>query len=267
MFRKMFYALSIIALVWVALASSAMPTLAQGPKPAPPAGATQLAASADNDKLVADLAKALGLTNTAYEAWQLPADANWDGTFKYYSDQMAQAGWGGQGASQDFPGGKVGVWINQETNTALVIFFVASSGTVPSYNLAIFGTLAYATATKPPAPKPPAPKPPAPAGATQIGSTPDWDKLVGDFAQSIGWKEYAYEAWQRPATTTWDDTFKYYNDQMIQAGWNGQGVTQDFTGGKVGVWINPDTKSGLVIIFIASPDGTQPALDLAVIGK
>jgi len=79
--------------------------------------------------------------------------------------------------------------------------------------------------------------------------------------------EYAYEAWELPPTATWDDTFKYYADQLTQAGWSGQGLTQEISGGKIGVWVDQGTKSGVVIIFIASPDGKQPVIDLAVIGK
>jgi hypothetical protein len=121
---------------------SASPVLAQAPQPAPPIGATQLPASADMDKLVASVANILGLTNTTYEGWQLPASSTWDDTFKYYSDQMVQAGWSGQGVTQDFSGGKVGVWTNTATQTALVIFYLAGNNS--TYDLAIFGTVAAA---------------------------------------------------------------------------------------------------------------------------
>jgi hypothetical protein len=82
------------------------------PKPAPQPNATSVAKNADWDKIAGDAAKALGFTNYTYEAWQLPANSTWDDTFKYYSDQMAAAGWAGQGSVQDFEGGKVGAFVN-----------------------------------------------------------------------------------------------------------------------------------------------------------
>src|SRR5258708_39512187 len=102
-----------LAAIQRAFFASTRPIPAQGPKPesvpkiAPPIGATEVTNTPQWDKIAADAAKSLGLANFVYEAWQLPASSAWDDTFKYYSDQMAQAGWGGQGVTQDFEGGKV----------------------------------------------------------------------------------------------------------------------------------------------------------------
>ena len=83
-------------------------TLRAVQKPAPPPNATSVAKNADWDKMAGDAAKALGFTNYTYEARQLPENSTWDDTFKYYSDQMDAAGWGGQGSAQDFEGATSG---------------------------------------------------------------------------------------------------------------------------------------------------------------
>jgi len=121
---------------------------------------------------------------------------------------------------------------------------------------------APAASSKGAVPKP-APKPnskPAEKNAT-------WDKIAGDAAKALDFANYVYEAWELPANSTWDETFKYYSDQMAAAGWAGQGTVQDFEGGKVGAFVHTDTKTGLVIFFLASPDGTKSAYDLAIFGN
>jgi len=194
---------SALALTLVALALSALaaPAMAQRPKPAPPIGATQIPASPENDKYVADLGKTLGLVEVEYEAWELPATSTWDDTFKYYAEQMVQAGWTGQGVTQDFSGGKVGVWINADTKTALVIFYIASpDGTKAAFDLAIFGKVdssASAAPTATPTPSASSPsavgtKPAPPKDAKQVTGTGEWDKLVADLGKTLGWTEYAY---------------------------------------------------------------------------
>ncbi len=118
-----------------------------------------------------------------------------------------------------------------------------------------------------PAAKGAVPKPAAQPNSTAVAKDANWDKIAGDAAKSLGFANYTYEAWQLPATSTWDTTFKYYSDQMAAAGWSGQGSVQDFEGGKVGAFVNADTKTGLVIFFLASSDGTKPAYDLAIFGQ
>ncbi|WP_156341327.1 hypothetical protein [Pseudanabaena sp. 'Roaring Creek'] len=53
---------------------------------------------------------------------------------------------------------------------------------------------------------------------------------------------------------------------MKKAGWGGHGSEADIDGGKVGFFVNKDTKTGLAIFFVKSPDGTKPAFDLAIFG-
>jgi hypothetical protein len=117
-------------------------------------------------------------------------------------------------------------------------------------------------------PKPaPIPKPPPPIGAKSLADTPQWDKIAAGAAKTLGFANYVYDAWQLPPTTTWDDTFEYYSDQMVKLRWSGDPVEQvDITGGKVAAWMNADGKTGLVIVFIASTDGKAPAYDFAIFG-
>ncbi len=111
------------------------------------------------------------------------------------------------------------------------------------------------------------PKPAAQPNAKAVAKNANWDKIAGDAAKALGFANYVYEAWELPANSTWDDTFKYYSDQMAAAGWGGQGTVQDFEGGKVGAFVHADTKTGLVVFFLASPDGTKSAYDLAIFGN
>ena len=394
--------LALVAFVMFASLAMASPTLAQGPtgkgnvtKPKPPAQAKAVAGTADWDKLAADAATSLGFKNYVYEAWELPANSTWDDTVKYYNDQLKQAGWSGDGVTQDITGGKLGAWVDSTTSTGVVIVFVASpDGTKPAYDFAIFGlstptpkgnsawtalpatdalntsagalakamnstdyvvqafavpastqwsdvfkyyndqmtqagwsgqgveqqldsttklgvyydkntksglvvmlaqadastsvviavfgwTTAPTSGTTSSASssassssassstasvKGNVTKPKPPAQAKAVAGTADWDKLAADAATSLGFKNYVYEAWELPANSTWDDTFKYYNDQLKQAGWSGDGVTQDITGGKLGAWVDPTTSTGIVLVFVASPDGTKPAYDFAIFG-
>ena len=111
------------------------------------------------------------------------------------------------------------------------------------------------------------PHPAAQSNATPMTKTADTDKVAADIAKWQGFANFVYEAWQLPASATWDDTFNYYNDQMKQAQWDGQGSVEDFPGGTVGSWVNDSTKTGLVLLFVASPDSTKPAYTIAVFGQ
>jgi hypothetical protein len=397
-------------LVMLASLVIAGPTFAQGPtgkgnvtKPKPPAQAKSIAGTTEWDTLAAGAAQSLGFKNYVYEAWELPATSTWDETFKYYNDQMKQAGWSGDGVIQDITGGKVGAWVDATAKTGLVIIFVASpDGTKPAYDFAIFGVSAptpkgNTTWTRVPAnstldksvaglaqtigftdyvydaftvststtwddvlkyyneqmtsagwsgqgasqqidatttmgvfvdpnsksglvilgiadPNTPVvvavfgwvsssssssssasssatssasssasssatssasssatskttPKPAAQPNAKAATKTTDWDKVTAEVAKLLGFSNYVYEAWELPASTTWNDTFKYYSDQLASAGWSGQGVTQEFTGGTLGVFVDTTTKTGIVIFFIASPDNAKPAYALAIFGN
>ncbi|MBI4675174.1 MAG: hypothetical protein HY741_26330 [Chloroflexi bacterium] len=110
------------------------------------------------------------------------------------------------------------------------------------------------------------PKPPAPTGAKPLAGAPEWDELSQALAQSLGFEHSAYEAWELPPTTKWEDTYKYYGAQMEQLGWTGEGVEFDFWGSEVGAWVDPVTNTGLVVLFVPSPDGIKPAYALAIFG-
>ena len=111
------------------------------------------------------------------------------------------------------------------------------------------------------------PKPPPPIGAQSVADTPQWDKIAASTAQTLGFTNYVYDAWQLPPTSTWDDTFAYYNDQMTKLRWSGDPVAQEeVPGAKVAAWLNSDGKTGLVIVYVASADGKSPAYDFAIFG-
>ncbi len=135
-------------------------------------------------------------------------------------------------------------------------------------------SVSFAQGPTPPAQAPAAsaavPNPGAPIGAQSVANTSQWDTIAANAAKSLGFSNYVYEAWQLSATSTWDDTFNYYNNEMTQARWSGNPVVQQDIpggGGKVAAWLNPDGKTGLVIVFVNSPDGTQPAYDFAIFGE
>jgi hypothetical protein len=104
-------------------------------------------------------------------------------------------------------------------------------------------------------------------GGKQVANTPEMDKLAAQIAKWMGFKKSTYEAWQLPAKSTWDDTLAYYDDQMAQADWDGEGITEEYNGMNLGIWLDDATKTGLVIIYIPSPDGVKPAFDIAVFGN
>ncbi|MBI4790170.1 MAG: hypothetical protein HY782_24310 [Chloroflexi bacterium] len=103
-------------------------------------------------------------------------------------------------------------------------------------------------------------------GGKQIANTPDLDKLAANIAKWVGFTKSTYEAWELPATSTWEDTLTYYDEQMLQAGWDGEGEIDEFDDMIFGLWVDETTKTGLVIIYVPSPDGVQPAFDIAVFG-
>lgn len=114
------------------------PTVA---KPAPPKDAKPLT-GADWDKLATDTAKAIGFTDSTYEAWELPAATTWESVFQAYADQIAAIGIKDKGTIKEFTGGKLAVWVNNDVTGAVVVYFIASSDSTKSaYILALAGTL------------------------------------------------------------------------------------------------------------------------------
>ena len=141
--------------------------------------------------------------------------------------------------------------------SSLVFGMVACGGSAPAAPAA-----SNAAAPKVAVPKP-APKP----GSSPVAHNADFDKDVADVAKAVGFTNYVYEAYSLPGNTKWEDTLAYYDGEMQKAGWQGHGVVQDIDGGKMGAFVNQQTKTGLVIFFLASPDGTKPAFDLAIFGQ
>jgi hypothetical protein len=240
------------------------PSFAQGPtptpskigvpKPAAPKEAKSVAGTADWDKMAADLAKGIGFTNFVYEAWELPAKSTWDETFKYYNDQLKATGWTGDGITKDFTGGKVGVWLNTDGKTGLVIIFLTSpDGTKPAYDLAVFGLTT--------------PVPVLPKDATQITQNAAVEASVKQLAVAAGFGDYVSEVYTLPATFKWDDLRAYYDDQMTQAGWKAKGTVSDIDATtKLGMWIDSNTQTGMLLLYIAGTSSADPAVSVAIFG-
>lgn len=254
--------MGVLVLVFVAVALFLVPpTMAQGPKPPAPKDSVSISATKEMDALVLELAKALNLTDVAYDAYRSPADTVWEDTYKYYAEQMAQAGWSGQGATREIKGGKVGVWVNAKDNTMLVLMYIAPTKEDPAtYEFAIKGKISDKPVSG-------TPKLTPLTDSVSVTATPEMDTLVNALTRKLNMTEVKYEAWRSPASTVWEETLKYYSDQMAQAGWGGQGLTQDFDGGKIGVWINQETKTALVLIFIAPTQTDTAVYEIAVFGK
>ena len=249
--------LLIFVVMAIALSTITSPTLAQNPtptsvpgkgmvtKPKPPTQAKSVADTPEWDKVADTVAKAAGLKNYVYESWELPATATWDDTFKYYNDQLKAAGWSGDGQVQTYAdGSKGGVWIDSTTNTGVIVVFQPSpDGTKSAYDFAIFGTTT-----------------PVPKGQADWKSLPsgDLDKVASEISQALGFTDYVVEAFLAPGTTQWADVIKYYNDQMTQAGWSGQGVEQQLDKEtKIGLYLDSSSKSGLVLIQISVDSSTN----------
>lgn len=110
------------------------------------------------------------------------------------------------------------------------------------------------------------PKPVAPTTAKSLTGTPEWNQTAQALAKTEGFQNSSYEAFELPATTKWDDVFKAYDDQMVQLGWTGEGVEFDYYDHQVGAWVDPISNTGLLVLFMASPDGTKPAHALVIVG-
>lgn len=110
------------------------------------------------------------------------------------------------------------------------------------------------------------PKPAAPSTAKSVTGTPEWNQTAQALAKSEGFENSSYEAFELPATTKWEDVFKAYDDEMVQLGWTGEGVEYDYFEQQVGAWVDPISNTGLLVLFIASPDGTKPAHALVIVG-
>ncbi|MDE3089103.1 MAG: hypothetical protein KGJ80_06940 [Chloroflexota bacterium] len=223
------------------------------PKPAAMANAKALTPTADITDLAGGVADAAGFTNFTYEASQLPAGSTWQDAFAYYSQQMTQLGWADKPTQDEFEDGRIGEWINPANDTGLAVYYSSS----PYDNAPPFVIAVYGVATPVATPK---------SEWKPVDKSADLDKTASGVANTFGFGGYVYQPWSLPAATTWEDVFKYYNDQMKQEGWSGDGTTQDLNGNKIGAWIDPDTKLGTVLVFVPSPDGTKPPTAMALVG-
>ena len=108
------------------------------------------------------------------------------------------------------------------------------------------------------------PKPAPLTGAKPTAATPAFNDAAAATAQEAGFKKYAYDAFELPAASNFEDSFTYYDTQMGQLGWNGEGTMEETDQGDVGAWTNPAGNTGLLFLYIASPDGVTPAYGLVI---
>jgi hypothetical protein len=105
-----------------------------------------------------------------------------------------------------------------------------------------------------PTPRPtPAPK----AGAKTVQVKPSkLEEEVKSLTNRFAFGTFEWQLLELPAGSTWDETFAYYNTQMQQAGWSGDGAkSTNPEGHNVGAWVESDTKTGLVVVYISSTGG------------
>ena len=132
---------------------------------------------------------------------------------------------------------------------ALIFFLIAVSIPLTSCN-------AIAARVRP-TPRPtPAPK----AGAKPVASKPSpLEDEVKGVANKLGFASYQWQLFELPSNEAWDNIFAYYNSDMQSKGWIGDGSKfVDAQGHQAGSWIETETKSGLVIIFVPGSGGTPP---------
>ena len=85
------------------------------------------------------------------------------------------------------------------------------------------------------------------------------DGQVRIVASRVGYDKYEWTLLSLPATTTSDQVLQYYTSELQKSGWNGKMSTyKNDAGNLVGVWTEPETRSGLAIIYIASTTTTFP---------
>lgn len=140
---------------------------------------------------------------------------------------------------------------------ALVLFLIVVSIPLSSCN-------AIAARVRPT----PRPTPVAKAGAIPIVAKPSpLEDEVKGVANKLGFASYQWQLLELPSNEAWENIFAYYNSDMQSKGWSGDGAKfSDAQGHQAGSWIESDTKSGLVIIFIPSSSGTPPYV-LVVFGR
>ena len=64
-----------------------------------------------------------------------------------------------------------------------------------------------------------------------------WDVVVLQIAQAVGFTNFDYDLYKLPANTTWESTLAYYQDQAATAGWGDVPTqTNEIAGGHYAVW-------------------------------
>ena len=105
----------------------------------------------------------------------------------------------------------------------------------------------------------PAPFPsfPMPGSAVREPASPESAQTMQVIAQNLGYDKYSYDAMKLPTSATWEDTLKYYSDQVTPLGWKMSGTPEDFKGDKLATFVNPQSKIGFTVLFGTRPDGTR----------
>lgn len=97
-----------------------------------------------------------------------------------------------------------------------------------------------------------------------------WDAIALQVVQSVGFSTFAYDLYQLPANTAWDDTLAHYNTKAAVAGWgDASSQTNEFAGGHYAVWsIMDDGTNGLTNYFVvAQVDTADGIYTLNIIGS
>lgn len=110
------------------------------------------------------------------------------------------------------------------------------------------------------------PKPAPFAGAKATTPTADTTDMAGAVADTAGFANFAYEAWQLPANGSWEDVYAYYTQQMTTLGWKDKPTEDELEEGRIGEWVSPANSTGLAIYFSSNPYNDAPPSLLVVYG-
>lgn len=108
---------------------------------------------------------------------------------------------------------------------------------------------------------------PSPMGDNLKHQT-QWDAIALQVVQSVGFSTFAYDLYQLPANTAWDDTLAYYTTQAAAAGWgDAPSQTDETAGGHYAVWSVTDSNGLTSYFIVAQIDTSDGVYSLNIFGS
>lgn len=238
--------------------AAATPTLKAPSKPTPqpkaPPDAKPGTKDASTEGMVKEIATAYGFTQYAWEIFIEPATTTFEDILAYYDTQIGD--WDPDGAAvADIKDGKVALFNESGTGSALLIVYVKSGDSVVV--LTIGGTTTKVETTKRI----------DKAQKLDAKEYDEFDKVAKSVAEKVGFKEYIWEGFTLSVDVNWETVLAFYNGQVKEQGWSGEGKTSDLGNGAMfAVFGDPKSQSALLLIYAPNAPKNRNEV-LAIFGK